>query len=182
MDKSFPKVYQKTDKGKYKIGSVPDITVKDKLPPPAKDTPTIILEAPTQMDSQPKEEKVEEVTKDDINSELDIIFTMNVDTQDFNIVMEKETTKVKKSESIPNDTQLNTEILAEAEAENGIETGHEQNIFEPTDSKVESKVIENKSENKEEIMDKEEVKDGSKEVEVVKVTVQTSGEEKKPIA
>lgn len=44
MDVSFAKVYQK-DKGKGKIGSVPNITVKDNLHPLAQDTSPIIVEA-----------------------------------------------------------------------------------------------------------------------------------------
>lgn len=53
MDESFAKVYQK-DKGKGKIGSVPDIKIKDNLPPLTYDTPPITVEAPVQTDSQPK--------------------------------------------------------------------------------------------------------------------------------
>lgn len=94
VDKYFTKVYQK-EKGKGKIGSVPDIMVKDNLPPPAHDTSQITAEAPTQTDSQPGE-KVEEMTRVDTNPESYILFTMNVDTQDFNIVMDKETTEVRK--------------------------------------------------------------------------------------
>lgn len=92
---SFAKAYQK-DKGKSKIGNVPNIMVKDNLPPLTQDTPPIIAEAPVQTDSQPKE-KAEEMTQDDTNPESNILFTINVDTQDFNFVMDKETTKVKKT-------------------------------------------------------------------------------------
>lgn len=124
MDKSFTKVYQKIDKGKSKIGNIPDIIVKDNLPPLAQDTPPIISEAPAQIDSQPEEEKSEEVTKDDINPESNILFTMKVDTQDINIVLDKETTEVKKVEATNDvifespvntvDSQLNTGIPVEA--------------------------------------------------------------------
>lgn len=183
MDRSFTKVYQKVDKGKGKIGNIPDIIVKDNLPPLTQDTPPIISKTPSQMDSQLGEDKLEELKED--NPAPDILFTMNVDTRDFNIVMDKETTEVKKSECIPDNTQLNTEIPAEEEVETRTKIGHEQNISEREDSKIESMVEnknENKNENKEEKLDKEVVKDGSKEVEVVKVIVQTFGEEKKPIA
>lgn len=96
MDKSFTKVYQK-DKGKGKIGSVRNITVKDNLPPPAQDIPPITAEAPVQTDSQP-EEKAEEITRDDTNPEYEVLFIMNVDTQDFNIVMDKESAEVKETD------------------------------------------------------------------------------------
>ncbi|XP_059067604.1 uncharacterized protein LOC131858389 [Cryptomeria japonica] len=75
MDNSFTKVYQK-DKGKGKIGSVPAIMVKGNLAPLAQDTSPITAEAPTQIDSQP-EEMIEEMTKDDIDPESDILFIMN---------------------------------------------------------------------------------------------------------
>ncbi|XP_059070449.1 uncharacterized protein LOC131860101 [Cryptomeria japonica] len=142
-----------------------------------KDTPSVISKAPTHVETQPEEEKVGEETKDDIDLESEIIFTMNVDTEDFNIVMDKETTEVKKSETIPDDTQLNIEILIEAEAKTETGTRNEQSISEPTDIKTDRKV-ENKNKNKEGTMDKEEVKNGSKEAE----TVKESREEEKKIA
>lgn len=177
MDKSFTKVYQK-DKGKGKIGSVPNITIKDNLPPSTQDAPPVTVEAPTQTDNQP-EEKVEEMTRDDINPESAILFTMNVDTQDFNIVMDKETTEVKKPKTIPNYTQLNTKILGEAQVEAVVEKGQEQSVAEPTVSKEDSKderKVEKQSEHKKETANKDEVKDGNKIEEVVK----ESGDEKKP--
>lgn len=33
VDKSFTKLHEKVDKGKGKVGSLPDITLKDNLPP-----------------------------------------------------------------------------------------------------------------------------------------------------
>ncbi|XP_059073527.1 uncharacterized protein LOC131874257 [Cryptomeria japonica] len=150
------KIIKKVDKGKAKVGSVPNIMVKDNLPPLA------------QIDSQ-LEEKAKEMTRDGINLESTILFTMNVDTQDLNIVLDKETTEVKrveatnieistssinivdsqqntkemievkKPETIPNDTQLNTEIMAEAQEEAVAEKGHEQSVAEPIVSKVDSK-------------------------------------------
>ncbi|XP_059071298.1 uncharacterized protein LOC131865151 [Cryptomeria japonica] len=113
------------------------------------DTPPIISKALTQTDSQPGEDKSEEVKVDNVDPKSDILFIMNVATRDFNIVMDKEIAEVRKSESIPDDTQLNTEILVEAEAETRTEIGHEQNISEPVDSKIESKVeckVEDKTE------------------------------------
>lgn len=194
MDKSFTKLYQK-DEGEGKIGSVPDIIIKDNLSPLAQDTPPIIVEASTQTKSHPDKEKVEEITKDDTNPESDILFTMNVDTQEFNIVLDKETTEVKKAkttnieifespvntidsqqnieilaevkkpETIPDDTLLNIEIPTEAQAK-----AHEQSVAELVVNKANSKdenKVEKQSQHKEETVNKEEVKDGNKIVEIV---------------
>lgn len=91
VDKSFTKVYQKIDKGKGKVGNILDITVKDNLLPPAQDTPLVVEEAPTEMQNEPREDKSEEVKEDNIDPELEILFTMNVETQDINIVLDKDT-------------------------------------------------------------------------------------------
>lgn len=47
VDKSFTKVYQKEDKGKSKVGNVPNFTIKDNLPPPTQDTPLVVAEEST---------------------------------------------------------------------------------------------------------------------------------------
>lgn len=168
MDMSFAKVYQK-DKGKGKIGSVPDITIKDNLPPPTQDASPITIEVLVQTGCQP-EEKAEEITQDDTNPNSNILFTMNVDTQDFNIVMDKETTQVKQTkasnieifeslvntidsqnieipaevketDTTPDATQQYIEKLVEEEIEEQTkaEKGQEQSIAEPTVNKAESK-------------------------------------------
>lgn len=93
VDKSFANIYQKVDKGKGKIGNIPDITVKDNLPPLVQHTPPVVAEARTQTKIDLEEEKAEEMMRDETNPESDIIFTMNVDSQDFNIVMDKETSQ-----------------------------------------------------------------------------------------
>lgn len=165
---SFAKVYQK-DKCKGKIGSIPNITIKDNLPPPAQDTPPITTEVLVQPNSQP-EDNVEEMTQDDTNPDSNILFTMNVDTWDFNIVMDKETSEVKQTEAtnieisespvntidsqnieIPFEvkeidtildvTQLNIKnpIKEEIKAQTEIGKGQEQSIAELIVSKAESK-------------------------------------------
>lgn len=165
IDKSFTKVYQKIDKGNSKVGTVLDIIVKDNLSPPAQDTPPVVSEAPTEM--QNENEKIsEEVKTNNVDSKSDILFTMNVDTQDINNVLDKEIAEEKKFEALnveklespvkTIDTQQNIEIPV------GIEKEQEQKQSEPKVNKNEDK-----SENKEEKVDKEEVK--------------VSGEEKKVI-
>ncbi|XP_057840184.2 uncharacterized protein LOC131050066 [Cryptomeria japonica] len=116
------------------------------------------------MQNEPGEDKSEEVKEDNVDPESDILFTMNFDTQDINIVLDKETveenkaeaTNVEISESPVNivDNQQNIGIPEEAEKE------QEQNVSELAGNENKN---ENKNENTEEKADKEEVKDGSKE-------------------
>lgn len=83
------RVYQKDkDKGKGKIGGPPSIKVIDNLPPPPSDTP------PTQtVDTPPVMDNVEsmETTHEDPNPNSEVLYTMNIDTQEVNIVVDKET-------------------------------------------------------------------------------------------
>lgn len=52
------------------------------------------------MQNEPEKEKIsEEVKTDNVDSESDIVFTMNVDTHDINIILDKEIAKEKKSKS-----------------------------------------------------------------------------------
>lgn len=97
MDKSFDKVYQK-DKGKRKIGSIPIIKVTDNIPPPTQDTQPLTLDITVHKDNKPDKEN-EKVTHDDTNPDYKILFTMNVDTQDINIVVDKETAEVKAADT-----------------------------------------------------------------------------------
>lgn len=79
------KVYQKDkDKGKGKIGGLPNIKVIDNLPPP-------IFTPPIQIDATLAIEDVE-TPHEDTNPKLEILYTMNIDTQEVNIVVDKETT------------------------------------------------------------------------------------------
>lgn len=59
IDKYFTKVYQKSDKGKNKVGGIPDLTIKDNLPPLAEDTPPVVAEK--QVDEKAKEQVKEQV-------------------------------------------------------------------------------------------------------------------------
>lgn len=87
------------------------------------------------------EEDSKEVKADDIDLESNILFTMNVDTQDINIVLDKEIVEENKSKSAnvekPEsplkvvDTQQNVEIQTEKE--------QEQKKSEPTENKNENK-------------------------------------------
>ncbi|XP_059066379.1 uncharacterized protein LOC131857696 [Cryptomeria japonica] len=159
MDKSFTKVYKKIDKGKSKVGSVPDITIKDNLPPLAQDTPLVVSEAPAEKENESDKEKIsEEVKTDNVDSESDILFTMNVDTQGINIVLDKETAKEKKFDAInvekPESPVKNIDNQQNIEIPAGKEKEQEQTQLEPTVNKNEDK-----SEKKEEKVDKEEVKE-----------------------
>lgn len=88
MDKTF-KVYQKDkDKGKGKVGGVPPIQITDNLPPPAQDIPPVHTVNPSDMGT-------EDVILDNTNPDSEILFSMNVDKQNINIVVDKETAEVK---------------------------------------------------------------------------------------
>lgn len=83
------KVYQKDkDKGKGKIGRVPNIKITDNLPPPPLDTASVHSEDPPVINT-------EGVTHDDTNPKLEILFTMNVHTREVNIVVDKDNSEVK---------------------------------------------------------------------------------------
>lgn len=84
------KVYQKDiDKGKGKVGGLPNIKVTDNLPPPLVTTPTNTKDIPTTKNiDMPHEET---------NPESKILFTMNIDTQEVNIVVDKDSTTVKNN-------------------------------------------------------------------------------------
>lgn len=83
------KVYQKDkDKGKGKVGGIPNIKVTDNLPPPSI-TLSIQIDATTDT-------KAMETRHEDTNPESKIMYTMNIDTQKVNIVVDKETTDEKK--------------------------------------------------------------------------------------
>ncbi|XP_059064475.1 uncharacterized protein LOC131054486 [Cryptomeria japonica] len=51
--------WQKSDKGKNKVGGIPDLTIKNSLPPPAEDTPPVVEEK--QVEEQEKEQKIEPI-------------------------------------------------------------------------------------------------------------------------
>ncbi|XP_059064685.1 uncharacterized protein LOC131856779 [Cryptomeria japonica] len=207
IEKSFTKLYQKSDKGKNKVGGILDLTIKDNLPPPVEDTPPVVAEKQVeekekdqvkeQVEAQVEheEEKTKEVNTENIDSESNILFTMNVDTHDINVIINKysenveekktEATTIEISESSINtvDSQQNIEKLIEAQVEAKVEVeaqtetgkGQEQSIAEPIVNKDVGKdenKIEKQSDHKELIVNKEEVND-----EVV--NVQTSKDDKK---
>lgn len=85
------KVYQKDkDKGKGKVGRLPNIKVTDNLPPPLV-TPSVLT------NNTPATENVE-TPHEDTNRESEILYTMNIDTQEVNIVVDKESTEEKKKD------------------------------------------------------------------------------------
>lgn len=59
IDKCFTKVYQKCDKGKNKVSSIPKLTIKDNLPPPVEDILPVVEEK--QVEEQAKEQVKEQV-------------------------------------------------------------------------------------------------------------------------
>lgn len=90
------KVYQK-DKGKCKIGGVPSIKVTDNIPPLAQDTPPLTSTSLVHT-ADPLDMDTNSMTHDDTNPESEILFTMNVDTHNINIMVDKETIEVKEDD------------------------------------------------------------------------------------
>lgn len=80
------------DKGKGKVGSPPSLKITDNLPPPLSDTPLTHT-----VDNQPTIKSME-TPLEDTNPESHILYTMNIDTQEVSIVVDKETTKDKKED------------------------------------------------------------------------------------
>lgn len=86
------KVYQKDrDKGKGKVGVLPNIKVTDNLPPP-------LVTSLVQTNNTPATEDVD-TTHEDTNPKSEILFTMNIDTQEVNIVVDKDSTEAKNNVS-----------------------------------------------------------------------------------
>lgn len=121
VKKTF-KVYQK-DKGKGKIGGVPSIKITYNIPPPTQDTPPLAPSSPVHR-ANPPDIPIEGLTHDDTNPKYKILFIMNVDTQEVNIVVDKESAEVKvdsvennKNSEKPTHTvdSQNTEIPAQTE-------------------------------------------------------------------
>lgn len=82
------KVYQKDiDKGKGKVGGPPSLEKNDNMPPPLLDTPPVDT-----TDRKPAIESMK-TPVEDTNPKSEILYTVNVDTQEVNVVVEKETTK-----------------------------------------------------------------------------------------
>lgn len=81
------KVYQKDkDKGKGKVGGPPSIKIKDNLSPPPLITPLV-----TTTKDQPTDESMH-VPQEDTNPNPEVLYTVDVDTQKVNIVIDKDTT------------------------------------------------------------------------------------------
>lgn len=82
------KVYQKDkDKGKGKVGGIPNLKISDNLPPLVDTALVHIVDTPA-TDSVG-------ITHDDTNPKSEILFTMNMDTQEVNNVVDKDNTEVK---------------------------------------------------------------------------------------
>lgn len=110
MDRSKKtfKVYQKDkDKGKGKVCGIPNIKITNNLPPPL-DTTLIHSVDPPVTDSIG-------VTHDDTNLDSKILFTTNVDTQEVNIVVDKDNTKVKND--IANNGNIDEQPVENVEVE-----------------------------------------------------------------
>ncbi|XP_059066665.1 uncharacterized protein LOC131857899 [Cryptomeria japonica] len=111
---------------------------KDNLPPPTNDTPPVVTEKQdekqakeqvkeqVEVEVEHEEEKIEEVNTENIDPESNILFTMNVVTQDINVIIDKSSENVeeKKTEA------TNIEIF-----EPPVNTLDSQNIMETTEVK-----------------------------------------------
>ncbi|XP_059064268.1 uncharacterized protein LOC131856491 [Cryptomeria japonica] len=103
-------VYQKGDKGKNKVDNVPDLTIKDNLPPPAQDTPPVAVEAQAEVQNQPtKKTSEEQKLTDVVDPESNVLFTIKVDTQDINITMD-DTSIPEIGKDHPTNTPVNIDI------------------------------------------------------------------------
>lgn len=84
------KVYQKDkDKGKGQVGGPPSLKITDNLPPPRFDTPPVET-----IDTQLKIESMD-TPQEDTNPDFEVLYTMNIDTNEVNLVVDKESTKKK---------------------------------------------------------------------------------------
>lgn len=80
------KVYQKDkDKGKGKVSGPPSIKIRDNLSPPPLVTPPV-----TTTEDQPTDESMD-VSQEDTNPNSEVLYTIDVDTQKVNIVVDKST-------------------------------------------------------------------------------------------
>lgn len=129
------RVYQKDkDKGKGKVGGPPSIKVTDNLPPPPSDAPPVET-----IGTPPVIDNVEsmQTTHEDINPDLEVLYTMNIDTQEVNIVVDKETTEKKDVATEPLVENIVVETYIEDRFENveiGIET-HTEQSNDPLDTR-----------------------------------------------
>lgn len=99
------RVYQKDrDKGKGKEGGPLNLKITDNLPPPLSDTPPVEL-----VNKQPATESME-APLEDTNLESEVLYTMNIDTQEVNIMVDKETTEDKKKDVATEPLALDVEV------------------------------------------------------------------------
>lgn len=113
------KVYQKEkDKGKGKLSGPPSIKVIDNLPSPSSNTP-------------PETESME-TTHEDTNPDSEVLYIMNIDTQEVNIVVDKESSEKRDVATEPpvEDTSVETNVK---DTVGDIEIGSEQQTKETTD-------------------------------------------------
>lgn len=111
------RVYQKyKDKGKDKVGGPPNLKIMDNLPPSHSDTPPVET-----IDTQPLTESME-TPHEDTNPESEILYTMNIVTQEVNIVVNKETTEDKKKYVATEPPTIDVEIRVETQTKQSVDS------------------------------------------------------------
>lgn len=99
------RVYQKgRDKGKGKVGGPQSLKIIDNLTPPPSDTPLVVT-----TDNQPATESME-TPLEDTNTESKILYTINIDTQEVNVVVDRKTIVDKKEEVTTESPVANVEV------------------------------------------------------------------------
>lgn len=129
------RVYQKDkDKGKGKVGGPPSLNITDNLPPPPSYTPLVHT-----IDKQLATKSME-TPHEDTNPESEILYTMNIDTQEVNIVVDKETTGGKKKDVATEPLAIDVEIGIETQTEQSVDPKPTQ-LEQQTDKLVEISVV-----------------------------------------
>lgn len=155
------RVYQKDrDKGKGKVGGPPSLKITDNLPPPPSDTPP---EETT--DNQMATESME-TPQEDTNPESKILYTMNIDTQEVNVVVDKETTKDIKEDVTTESPIADVEVEVNDKVNISIEkpTQTEQLAEDTTGKTLEEPIVKTKKQSGEPVMDSAKVQTEKSEV------------------
>lgn len=148
------RVYQKDrDKGKGKVGGSPSLKITDNLTPPPSDTP--LLEA---IDNQSATKSME-TPLEDTNLEFEVLYTMNIDTQEVNVVVDREATQDKKKDVTTESSTVDVEVEVNDTIHISTEkpTQTEQTIEETTSRPLEEPVDKTEKQSGEPTMDSAEV-------------------------
>lgn len=87
------KVYQKDrDKGKRKVGGPPLLKITDNVLSPPVDTPPVDT-----TDSQLTTKSIK-IPFEDTNLEFEVLYTINIDAQEVNVVVDRQTTEDKRKD------------------------------------------------------------------------------------